>query len=79
FEKKIIDGVTQGQAQAVVSSDASEAKRIQANLDVLDLKVKGKIIADEAEIAAVKVENSFVKSTISYASELAKRGSDLIK
>ncbi|EPT9265980.1 hypothetical protein [Vibrio parahaemolyticus] len=79
FEKKIIDGVTQGQAQAVVSSEASEAKRIQANLDVLDLKVKGKIIADEAEIAAVKVENSFVKSTISYASELAKRGSDLIK
>ncbi|TOP45071.1 hypothetical protein, partial [Vibrio parahaemolyticus] len=39
FEKKIIDGVTQDQAQAVVSSDASEAKRIQANLDVLDLKV----------------------------------------
>ncbi len=73
FEKKIIDGINQNQAKAVVESDASEAKRIQAHLDVLDLKVKGKIIADEAEIKVVKTEDYLVHGAIKYYEGNSKR------
>ncbi|MCG9699643.1 hypothetical protein L1D19_05790 [Vibrio natriegens] len=66
FEKRIIEGISQKQAQAVVASDASEAKRIQAHLDVLDLKVKGKIIADEAEIKAVEAEGFIAHGAETY-------------
>ncbi|EIZ1550939.1 hypothetical protein ACWONS_003511 [Vibrio parahaemolyticus] len=79
FEKKIIDGVNQKQAKAVVSSDASEAKRIQAHLDVLDLKVKGKIIADAAEIKAVEVEGVITHDVESYYKGNSKRWDELVE
>ncbi|KIP71404.1 hypothetical protein SN11_16840 [Vibrio harveyi] len=79
FQKKIIDGITEGQARSVVESDASEARRIQAHLEVLDLKVKGKVIADNAEIATIKVEQSLIKNSLTYSAGFMKRFDDLIE
>ncbi|EGQ8054276.1 hypothetical protein HPX47_001635 [Vibrio alginolyticus] len=79
FEKKIIHGVDQKQAQAVVASDASEAKRIQAHLDVLDLKVKGKILADLAEIKAVEAEGFIAHGAETYYEGNSKRWDELAK
>ncbi|NIY91099.1 hypothetical protein [Vibrio diazotrophicus] len=66
FQKKIIDGISQVQAKSVVEADASEASRIQAHLEVLDLKVKGKLLADKAEIKTVQVEQQVMKGAVSY-------------
>ncbi|MGD1455296.1 hypothetical protein [Vibrio harveyi] len=79
FQKRIIDDITEDQARSIVTSDASEARRIQANLDVLDLKVKGKVIADNAEIATIKVEQSIIQNSLTYSSEIMKRFDDLVE
>ena len=66
FQKKIIDGISQAQAKNVVASDASEARRIQAHLEVLDLKVKGKVLADNAEIKTLQIEQQLMNAPVSY-------------
>lgn len=79
FQKQIIDGITQSQAQNVVEADASEARRIQAHLDVLDLKVKGKILADSAEIKAIHAEQSIIQTSITYSAGFMKRFEELVE
>ncbi|CAH1521270.1 conserved hypothetical protein [Vibrio owensii] len=79
FQKRIIDGVDQNQAQSIVDVEASEARRIQAHLDVLDLKVKGKILADTAEIKAIETEDAIIKGAISFADESASRWKELFE
>lgn len=79
FEKKIIDGINKQQAQNVVDADASEARRIKAHLDVLDIKVKGKILADSAEIKAVKTEDFLLHSGESYYAGASRRWQELVE
>lgn len=79
FQKRIIDGITQNQAKNIVDLDASEERRIQANIDVLDLKVKGKILADNAEIKVVNAERGLIGSAASYSQGNSQRWNALVE
>ncbi len=75
FEKKIINGPDDKQAKAVVASDKSSESVTQKHLEILDLKVKGQVIADKAEIALIDGGKMVVGGAVSYPSEAYKRWS----
>ncbi|MFV0448065.1 MAG: hypothetical protein ACK5MF_06340 [Vibrio sp.] len=78
FEDKVINGPNVAQAETVVASDKSSEAVTQKHLEVLDLKVKGQVIADKAEIAVISGGEAVVRDVSTYSEGASRRWRELV-